>query len=339
MYIYKITNTVTNKIYIGKTSKTVEERFKGHLYAMSRYKDGLDTTSSRLYASMCKYGPEKFVVSEVEFVNTLSQLNEREMYWITKLNTTNPDIGYNISSGGNGGALFKGHIHSEKTKLLMSKRHRGRISNRLGVVMNPSQKTKISLSLKSYYSDENNLKKHSYSALKSWETRRAKGTTNTTKGLHRYNNGEIEIMDSQCPDGFIEGTLSTNKRLDGYKKMADTNHIRHLNEYKKNINITDFKNDYEIVRMSVKQLMKKYSMTQREILLYIDESNLHRTTYSRQDNSTRCSRPVKNIDTGEIFKSIKEASKVYRGNIGLSCRNFDRTANGYHWRYLDESKT
>ena len=80
-------------------------------------------------------------------------------------------------------------------------------------------------------------------------------------------------------------------------------------------------------------------MTQREILLYVDEFNLHRDTYSRPDSSARCSRPVKNIDTGKIFKSIREASKVYKGAIGLSCRNFDRTANGYHWRYIDESET
>ena len=30
-YIYKITNNINGKVYIGKTTKTVEERWKGHL--------------------------------------------------------------------------------------------------------------------------------------------------------------------------------------------------------------------------------------------------------------------------------------------------------------------
>lgn len=342
MYIYKITNVVNNKIYIGKTSKSIEERFAGHLYAMSSYRDGKYKKVSRLYASMCKYGADKFVVSEVEIVDNPSQLDEREVYWIKRLDSTNPAIGYNIAPGGNGGALFKGHKHSAKSKLLMSEKRRGQPSNRAGVSMTQDQKDKISRSLKNHYLDSINIEKHSHRAIKSWGTRKLNGTTTTTNGLHRYNNGEVEVMSTQCPEGFVEGALTTPHRVDGYQKMAKTNHLRHLNRYHKkvtNINKIDFKKDYEVDRLPVNQLMEKYNMTREEIALYVTEYKLQRDTYSRKDNSIRCSRPVQNIETGEIFKSISEASLVHRGAIGLACKNSKRTANGYHWRYLDESKT
>ena len=150
------------------------------------------------------------------------------------------------------------------------------------------------------------------------------------------------LVNNKIYIGKTSKTMLTTKRLDGYKKMSETNHIRHLNEYRdkiNSINKADFKNDYETLRLSVVQLMDKYSMSRREVLLCVEELHLHRTTYSRKDSSTRCSRAVKNIDTGEIFSSITEASKVYRGNIGLSCRDTNKTASGYHWRYIDESKT
>lgn len=96
MYVYKITNTVNNKIYIGITSRTVEERFYEHKYRIT------ERIHLHLYASMQKYGADKFTVSILESSNTLEELFKQERFWISKLNSNNPSFGYNNTNGGEG---------------------------------------------------------------------------------------------------------------------------------------------------------------------------------------------------------------------------------------------
>jgi group I intron endonuclease len=89
MFIYKIENKIDGKFYIGKTSKTLEERFRKHLY---NHLDG----QTYLYKAMRKHGIENFDISLVEEVT--EDLDLREKYWIAELNPT-----YNMTVGGDGG--------------------------------------------------------------------------------------------------------------------------------------------------------------------------------------------------------------------------------------------
>lgn len=90
MIIYQITNEVNGKIYIGKTTKTIEERFQRHLYTT---KYGSETY---LHRAIRKYGADSFSLKTLEVVN--GDIDERETHWISKLN---PD--YNMTKGGEGG--------------------------------------------------------------------------------------------------------------------------------------------------------------------------------------------------------------------------------------------
>ena len=117
--IYKITNKINNKIYIGKTTQELIKRWKEHIREMNRYlKNGLKY-NTRLYPSMVKYGIENFEITLIEDNLDEIDLDDREIYWISYFNSLDPNIGYNISLGGSGGPLFKGHKHSEETKKLM----------------------------------------------------------------------------------------------------------------------------------------------------------------------------------------------------------------------------
>lgn len=77
MEIYKITNLVNNKVYIGQSARGVRERFTRHINdAMS---DRLDTHFAR---AIRKYGPENFVVEVIDTADTQDELNQKEQYWI-----------------------------------------------------------------------------------------------------------------------------------------------------------------------------------------------------------------------------------------------------------------
>lgn len=92
-YIYQIINDINGKIYIGKTERTIEERFKEHCQdAFKKQKE-----QRPLYAAMRKYGIQHFSVSLIEETNTP---DEREVYWIEQKRSYK--YGYNATKGGEG---------------------------------------------------------------------------------------------------------------------------------------------------------------------------------------------------------------------------------------------
>lgn len=88
--IYKITNLINNKIYIGQ-SVNAKHRWEQHVSAS---KHNPRTIVDR---AIKKYGEENF---GVEVIEKTEQYDERERYWITYYNSTNHDIGYNVCVGG-----------------------------------------------------------------------------------------------------------------------------------------------------------------------------------------------------------------------------------------------
>lgn len=76
-----------------------------------------------LQAAYNKYGKEAFVYTVLEILPTTLNLNEREQYWIDKLNTVAPN-GYNLNPTAASAIGFK---HTEETKLKWSEQRKGKI--------------------------------------------------------------------------------------------------------------------------------------------------------------------------------------------------------------------
>lgn len=95
--IYKITNNVTNKSYIGQ-SINIEKRWYEHKYKAECVEDR--SYNSILHNSMRKYGIEHFILEVLEEC-TIEELDTKEQFWIQQLNTISP-YGYNILQGGQG---------------------------------------------------------------------------------------------------------------------------------------------------------------------------------------------------------------------------------------------
>jgi len=131
MIIYKITNKINGKIYIGQTTRSLNKRWKEHLYNT--------TNCSKLYKAIRKYGPDNFTIEEIDGANSQSELNYKEWLLIHKFNSLDRDRGYNLREGGGSkGRLSQetkdklsklqiGKKASEETKQKMSVSHKGRI--------------------------------------------------------------------------------------------------------------------------------------------------------------------------------------------------------------------
>lgn len=108
--IYKLTNKINNKIYIGQTKSTLEIRWNGHTYAARHNSNNMLITKA-----IRKYGPESFLKESIELnYGTQLFIDDREEYWIKFYDATNKKIGYNIL------LRSSGRIISEEYKKVMS---------------------------------------------------------------------------------------------------------------------------------------------------------------------------------------------------------------------------
>ena len=97
MLIYKITNLINNKCYIGQTAKTAEERWKEHkAHAFGSHPNDQNKT---LYQAIRKYGVENFSFEVIQDdIDTFEKLDKAEIYWIDYYNSFVK--GYNETFGG-----------------------------------------------------------------------------------------------------------------------------------------------------------------------------------------------------------------------------------------------
>lgn len=93
--IYKVTNKLNNKIYIGQTVKSLQERKFYHYY---RAKNELSITNTHFINALRKYNEDDFIWEIIDIADSQQELNEKEIYWINKYDSIN--FGYNIQEGG-----------------------------------------------------------------------------------------------------------------------------------------------------------------------------------------------------------------------------------------------
>jgi hypothetical protein len=113
--IYKITNKLTNKSYVGKhITKNINDKYMG--------------SGQVLKQSFKKHGISNFTKEIIEECENEELMNQREIFWISELNTFSPN-GYNINTGGKGGDNFTHNPNKEQIRLKMieSKRNNPRI--------------------------------------------------------------------------------------------------------------------------------------------------------------------------------------------------------------------
>lgn len=115
--IYKITNLLNGKGYIGQSKDIYRRCNEEHLYGGNN----IETASFHIYQAFNKYGTQNFKVEVLELCNQ-EELNNREIYWISYYDTFHN--GYNMTEGG---SHFSPNIHSAETE---EKRRQTRENNK-----------------------------------------------------------------------------------------------------------------------------------------------------------------------------------------------------------------
>lgn len=146
MIIYKITNLINGRVYIGQTVTSLARRWSQH---------STSKKNSPMYNAFRKYGAENFAIETICTALSPEHLNELEQYFIKEYNSLIPN-GYNLTSGGDSAftrsehtkklqsKAMKGHSVSQETRDKIAATLTGRVGNRLGASHTEETKKLIS---------------------------------------------------------------------------------------------------------------------------------------------------------------------------------------------------
>lgn len=161
-YVYKITNNVNGKIYIGQhKAAKLDENYWG--------------SGKLINQAIQKEGIEHFSREILEWCTSKEHLNKQEIYWISTLNSNDSEIGYNLTAGGDGATA--GCKLSEEHRQKLSIASRGKNNGNYGNHMSEESKRRISEANKG--ANNVNYRKHpwNYGKQASEETKRKMSAT------------------------------------------------------------------------------------------------------------------------------------------------------------------
>ena len=99
-YIYCYTNKLNNHKYVGQTNN-YERRIREH--RSCAFNEKANSYNDLIHKKIREYGEENFEISLIETLYTedINEVNQREIYWINKLQShCSTGLGYNVSYGG-----------------------------------------------------------------------------------------------------------------------------------------------------------------------------------------------------------------------------------------------
>jgi len=102
--IYKISNNINNKIYVGQTTESLTRRFKRHIGMCYR-----EEKVNKFYIDFLSLNHENFKIELLEEVEDSKLTTDRERFWITKLDTVNNGYNSIYPSYKNGGDTLTNH--------------------------------------------------------------------------------------------------------------------------------------------------------------------------------------------------------------------------------------
>lgn len=117
--IYKITNIVSEKIYIGKTKQKLSKRISEHFNLLRNNKH----YNKYIQSSYNKYGKDSFSIESIDTCEEKDWI-QKEIFWIKKFKSNDKNFGYNLTKGGEGG---NGRVVSQEEINILIERNINRV--------------------------------------------------------------------------------------------------------------------------------------------------------------------------------------------------------------------
>lgn len=125
--IYKATNLVNGKAYIGQTIRSIDERARQHINDAKAMKENF-----AFHSAIRKYGENNFRWEVIDTADTPDELNTKEVFWIKYFDSYikgESRNGYNMTVGGDSlrgeDNPFYGKNHSDESRERISQSKKG----------------------------------------------------------------------------------------------------------------------------------------------------------------------------------------------------------------------
>ena len=279
-FIYKITNKVNGKSYIGQTRYTVEFRWRQHQHK----KD-----NCYFHNAIHKYGVENFIVETIEECN-VEDLNSREIFYIAKYDTFNN--GYNLTIGGDGNRrlLFTDSQYDEIEGLYKS----GFSSNKIATLFKVDKSTIVKILIQlGVKLRSNKLNINHQEVLEIAEDYKSGHSLKSI--AKRYD------CDSKALKEFLK-----RKGID----IKDKYSILKDNEAQ-----TSLINDYLDGRLKLSGIQSKYHCSYNTLLKILSLHGISKGKKHFKMNSDECLEAIKMFNDGKNVQTIARRFEVDKGTI------------------------
>ena len=313
-FVYCHTNKSNNKKYFGITKQRPKDRWdSGHGYRSNRY----------FWSAIKKYGWDNFEHEIIAENLTEQEAKDMEIQLISDHNTTNREIGYNITLGGESGngiilsqearqkisIANKGHPTSKETRDKISKAHKGKIG--LRGRDSPNYGRKATEETKRLLSISHSGEKHRlYGKSQPKETRDKIGVSKSIQVVQLDLNGNLirewKSLTNAKEEGFQDSKISSCCKG---KRLTHRNYV------------WMYKTEYE--DMSQAELQSRFEEIRKQVLKYANKSIVQLTLDGKF---------IKEWD------SISSTSKYgfNKGTISNCCRHRQKSYKRYLWKYSTE---
>lgn len=316
MIIYKTTNLINGKIYIGQSINNDPKYLGSGVF---------------LKNAIEKHGKENFLKEVIDVADSVDELNEKEIYWIEKYNSTDKNIGYNLCSGGKGFKIYYGKteeqiseihenlskIHKEKwnnillnmsdDELKKLSESRSEISKKSWDISDDEYKEKckrISEGLKNSDFDFKNQLKSYWNSLNAEEIREINQKRNLSNSEFWKNMSE-DLYKKRCENISIGKSYINQSKVSSefWKNMS----LEKREQHSKKVSFSR-----KIYHEKINELRNKECLSEDEELLLMNEENRIKMVSEK----LKAIFEVKNIITGEEFivVSVDELCKL----VGVS---------------------
>ena len=274
-YIYRATNVVNDKIYLGKTETKqwgegkipIEERWKREVKE-AYYRKAREENLRYIENAVIKYGAENFELIQEDIAYSLEELNQKEREYIKKYDSTNPDKGYNMMEGGEGGKMNEmakekmSRSGTEKWRNDQEYRERHLKERQERAIKNPEWQQKMTEINQEIARNPKVQEKMSKVLTEKWQEQ-------------KYQESVSKGMKEKWKDEKFKEKQARAK-VEGKREIQDKGQfLRDITEMKKKDMITKYDMDGKSINNRIEEMLKHQDVrTYSEAKKYLEDKNI-----------------------------------------------------------------